>query len=149
MTHELKQVTTPEDWAAMHAIRRAVLFTQERHPGIVYDENHPHDHAADHVPYLLLFEGQPIGCVRLDFEGEFATVRLVGIVEQLQRQGHGAALEQLVSDLARGLGARKLGLNSAPSAIGFYEKCGWTRETWDASELIGMASDCVQMVKPL
>ena len=44
MSYELRPVTTAQDRAAMHAIRRATLFTPDRPGGIVvYDENHPHD----------------------------------------------------------------------------------------------------------
>jgi hypothetical protein len=33
MTYDLHAVTTQADWRAMHDIRRATLFTPERHPG--------------------------------------------------------------------------------------------------------------------
>ncbi|MDB5542224.1 MAG: hypothetical protein JWQ89_3951 [Devosia sp.] len=149
MTHELKQVSSPEDWAAMHAIRRAVLFAPGRHPGIEYDEAHPHDLAANHIKFLLLLDGAPIGVVRLDLMGQVATVRLVAIVADRQRQGHGAVMEQLVTGFAWRLGVTTLRVNSAPDAVGFYEKRGWQREIWDPAELAGIAVNCVQMVKPL
>jgi hypothetical protein len=40
-------------------------------------------------------------------------------------------------------------VNSAPEAVGYYEKMGWERFVWDSSELVGLAADCVQMVKRL
>jgi len=149
MDFTLTPVATEADWQALHALRRATLFAPGRHPGIVYDDNHPDDHAPDHVPYLLLSDGAPIGMVRLDFRGETAVVRLVAITPNLQRQGHGSVLDRLVVEAARARGVRTLVVNSAPDAVGFYEKLGWHRHVWDAEELAGIAADCVQMRKAL
>ena len=149
MGYELKRVETPEEWAAMHRIRCEVLFPPERHPGFVYDDAHPDDAAANHIKFLLLLDGEPIGTTRLDLKGERAAVRLVGIVADRQRQGHGSVMEQGLVNHAYKLGITTLMLNSAPEAIGFYEKRGWQREVWDPEELNGMRSGCVQMMKYL
>ncbi len=134
----------------MHAIRRATLFAPGRHKvPVVYDENHPHDLAAGHVPYLLMGDGEPIGVVRLDFDGDVATVRLVAITPALQRQGHGRALDRLVVEEARRRGVRQLRLNAAATAVGFYQKTDWSPQEWDSSELTGNAADCLQMVKAI
>jgi hypothetical protein len=58
-------------------------------------------------------------------------------------------MEQGLANHAYKLGITMLMLNSAPDAVGFYEKRGWQREVWDPEELSGMRSDCVQMVKYL
>lgn len=148
--YELRPVATAENWASLHAIRRATLFAPGRHPGVVYDENHPDDRAAGHTPYLLLLGGAPIGVARLDLRADATTVvRLVAIVPGRQRQGHGRALDRLLGDVARSAGARLLKVNAAPDAVGFYRKTGWQEATWDPSELVGLASDCVQMCKAL
>lgn len=148
--YELRPVATTEEWASLHAIRSATLFAPGRHPGVVYDENHPDDRAAGHTPYLLLLDGAPIGVVRLDLHPDAsAVVRLVAIVPARQRQGHGRELDRLVAEVARQASVRELKVNAAPDAVGFYRKTGWQVELWDASELIGLASDCVQMSKPL
>jgi len=149
MDYELKPVATEAEWQAMHALRRATLFSPERRPGLVYDDNHPDDHAADHVPYLLMADGAPIGMVRLDFRGATAVVRLVAITPELQRHGHGSELDRLGVEAARARGVRTLVVNSAADAVGFYEKRGWHRHVWDAEELAGIAIDCVQMRKGL
>lgn len=149
MNYALTPVVTEADWQALHDLRRATLFAPGRHPGIVYDDNHPDDHAPDHVPYLLVTDGVPIGMVRLDFRGETAVVRLVAITPNLQRQGHGSVLDRLVVETARARGVRMLVVNSAPEAVGFYDKLGWHRQVWDAEELAGIAADCVQMRKAL
>lgn len=150
MTYELRRVETPEDWAALHRIRRDVLFTPERHPtGFVYNDAHPHDAASNHIKFLLMLDGAPIGTTRLDLRGERAVVRLVAIVADRQGQGHGSVMEQALVNHAYKLGITTLMVNSAPDAVGFYEKRGWQREVWDAEELQGIASNCVQMMKYL
>ena len=149
MTYELRRVATAEDWSSLHVIRRATLFTVGRHGDAVrYDENHPDDRQPDNQPLLLVLAGEAIGVVRLDRRGaDGGVVRLVGIVPEKQRQGHGRMLQQLVETTARARGMRRLAVNAHPSAVGFYEKTGWLKEAWDASELTGIATDCVQMTK--
>ncbi|WP_420962124.1 GNAT family N-acetyltransferase [Brucella sp. IR073] len=148
MPYELRPVTSAEDWRHMHAIRRAVLFAPGR-LSIAYDENHPDDRAAGNVPYLLLLDERPIGVVRLDYRGEVATVRLVAITAEEQGRGHGRMLEALVTDAAKRRGVRILQVNAAPDAVGYYEKTGWRRASWDPSELRGIAANCIQMTKHL
>jgi len=126
MDYALTPVVTAADWQALHDLRRATLFAPGRHPGLVYDDNHPDDHAPDHVPYLLVGDGAPIGMVRLDFRGEVAVVRLVAIAPKLQRRGHGSVLDRLAVEAARARGVRMLVVNSAPDAVGFYKRSGGT-----------------------
>jgi GNAT superfamily N-acetyltransferase len=148
--YALRRVASEADRQAMHAIRRDTLFAPGRHADtVVYDENHPHDLAEGHVPYLLELDGRPIGVVRLDFHGEIAVVRLVGILTSEQGRGHGRILDQLAVEEARRHGVRLLRVNAANSAIGFYEKNGWRPEVWDPEEIVGIASKCTQMVKPI
>ncbi len=134
----------------MHDIRRATLFTPERHPGVVYDESHPFDRSPANQPFLLLLDGRPIGVVRLDYGGKgTGIVRLVAIAPELQRQGHGRALGLLVEVEARHRGMHRLMLNAHPAAVGFYERLGWHAEVWDPTELTGIAADSVQMTKSI
>jgi N-acetylglutamate synthase-like GNAT family acetyltransferase len=150
MTYELREVTTAIDWQAMHDIRRSTLFAPGRHGDVVYDEQHPDDRNPDNQCFLFLLDGRPIGVARLDRRGkDGGVVRLVAILPDLQGGGHGRAMAAMIDDAARSRGMRHLVINSAPSATGFYEKTGWTRSDWDASELVGIASTCVQMRKSL
>lgn len=147
---ELRAVQTDEEWAAMHDIRRRVLFAPGRHsPDIIYDENHPEDRADGNVPHLLMLEDVPIGVVRLDLRDTVAIVRLVAIEPAYQGQGHGSLMDELVTQKAWGLGVRQLRVNAARTAVGFYQKTGWQEAEWDAEELAGLAADCVQMVKDI
>ncbi len=150
MTIALKDVTTEADWAALHHLRETVLFTQARHPGIVYDRAHPMDTNPAHIKLLLTKDGEPVGTTRLDPRPDgLVVVRLVAISNAVQRQGLGRHLERLALDRIRAMGASKAVLNAAPDAVGFYEKCGWVREVWDPTELTGIGSDAVQMSKAL
>ena len=123
--YALRRVVTEADRQAMHAIRRDTLFAPGRHAEtVVYDENHPHDLAEGHVPYLLELNGRPIGVVRLDFRGEIAVVRLVGILTAEQGRGHGRVLDTLAVEEARA--ARR-----APAAgqRGQSARSGFTKRT--------------------
>lgn len=66
-----------------------------------------------------------------------------------QRRGYGRLLQRLVEQEARRRGMRHLAVNAHRTAVGFYEKTGWQRQSWDPDELVGLAVDCVQMVKAL
>jgi N-acetylglutamate synthase-like GNAT family acetyltransferase len=146
--HELKRVETAEDWRQLHAIRRAVLFPPGRHK-FEYNENHPDDRVEGNVPYLLLLDGAPIGVVRLDKRGSLGVVRLVAIRSERQREGHGRIMSDLIDAEALRLGITELRVNAAADAVGYYEKTGWTRGSWDPTELTGVAASCVQMTKVL
>jgi N-acetylglutamate synthase-like GNAT family acetyltransferase len=148
MAYELRPVRSLEDWRHLHEIRRAVLFAPERH-SVDYDENHPDDRAEENIPFLLLLDGRPIGVTRLDLRGNVAVVRLVAIVAAEQGKGHGRMLNALVEAEARKRGVRTLHVNAALEAVGYYEKIGWLRKSWDTTELVGLAKDCVQMIKEL
>lgn len=149
MTYELRELASPEDWEAMHRIRLEVLFTPERHPGLAYDRAHPHDTEPANSKFLLLRDGVPIGTTRLDPRGEGGVVRLVAIASSLQRQGHGSVLEAMLIDHARARGMKRLWLNAARDAVGFYHKLGWAAQVWDEVELATFARNCVQMTKPI
>jgi len=148
VVYELRRAETAEDLAAMHRLRRDVLFAR-RGRAALYNDAHPDDAVANHLKFLLVLDGERIGTARLDLVQGVAKLRLVVIAAERQRQGHGAVMEQLIAGHAHRLGVTTLLVNSAPDAVGFYEKCGWQQELWDASELVGSASDCVQMAKYL
>jgi N-acetylglutamate synthase-like GNAT family acetyltransferase len=147
--YTLEPPESAEDWTAFHNIRDAVLF-KGRHRTVTYDRNHPDDSDPANTPLLLRHDGTPIGTVRLDDLGDgTGVVRLVAVVAADQARGHGRALSDLWDARARAMGFHTLYVNAAPEALGYYEKMGWERFTWDAGELIGIAEDCIQMRKRL
>jgi GNAT superfamily N-acetyltransferase len=147
--HALVVVRTDEHWAALHRLRRAVLFAPGRRVrDIVYDDAHPDDRDPANTPFLLVHDGRPIGTTRLDrLAPTLGAVRLVAIDGSEQRRGHGRALGALIDAEARRSGMTRLVVNSAPDAVGYYRRLGWSEHVWDAAELVGLASDCVQMHK--
>ena len=147
-TYELVQVRTPEAWEAYHKIREAELF--QGRSGKKYNPNNPDEHLSNNFPLLLKLNGRGIGTTRLDVrEDGTAVVRLVAITKNEQGKGHGRVLQERVEQLAREKGAKRLLTNAAPEAIGFYEKLGFVRDSWDPSELTGIAETCIQMSKTL
>lgn len=150
MSLELRAVETEAEWAALHDLRRRVLFAPGRHRiEIEYDAKHPDDRADNHIPHVLVLDDKVIGVARLDYRTDAAVVRLVAIEPELQKQGYGLLMDQMLTEKAWEVGAKQLYVNAAPDAVGFYEKAGWHKQEWDPDELVGIASDCVQMVKPL
>lgn len=115
-----------------------------------YDDKHEDEHVANHHPLLLLLDDFAIGTTRLDDLGDgCGVVRLVAILDEFQKSGHGRRLSSLVENYAQNLGIKTLYVNAVPEALGFYGKLGWEFYEWDAKELIGIAEECQQMRKSL
>ena len=148
MSYELTLVAVTEDWETYHSIRRAELFEVRGRIG-VYDANHGDERVPDHFPLLLKWNDRGIGTTRLDVRAGLAVVRLVAITKSEQRKGHGRVLAARAEDFARGRAVTKLVVNAAATAVGFYERIGFVRETWDPAELVGWNADSVQMAKAL
>jgi N-acetylglutamate synthase-like GNAT family acetyltransferase len=148
MSYELVKVTTECDWREYHSLRRHVLWEARGQSG--YDDTRPAEYNPTNSPLLLKLNGRPIGTTRLDSLGDHrGVVRLVAIATDVQRQGHGRMLSELVEDYARHLGLNTLFVNADPDAIGYYDKMGWENYVWDRAELTGIASNCTQMRKAL
>ena len=148
--HELVQASSPEDWEALHNLRRSELFA--RMEGVTYNADHPADRDPDHFPLILKFRGQRIGTARLDlFENGGAAIRLVAIARQEQRKGHGRVMQQLFEDFARGKGVSKIFVNAHPSAAGYYKRLGFVPEDWQEPSGIrdSVTKDSVLMTKQL
>ena len=124
-TYELRTPSSEEDWHAYHSIRRKVLFENRGQFG-VYNENHPDEHSDGDHPLLLIYNGEPIGVIRVDISGTLAVFRRVAIREDLQRSGHGRMLLALAESFANRAGCNKIRSEVAYDAVGFYERCGYT-----------------------
>ena len=146
--YELVEVRLPEDWADYHSIRRAVLF--EARGNFNYDPNDADEYLSQNQPLLLKFRGRAIGTTRLDrLDSTTGAIRLVAIRPELQGQGHGRVLSQMVENRARAQNLTILFVNAVREAIGYYQTLGYTRHAFDPNELTGIASECVQMQKQL
>ena len=140
--HTLRAPSSDEEWRVYHAIRRKVLFESRGHFG-VYDENHPEEFEENH-PLILILKGVPIGVIKIDIDGGVAWFRRVAVREELQRAGHGRALLTLAEAFARDEGCYEVRSNVAAEAVGFYERCGYSRDSSKAA-----TSDVVPMQKRL
>ena len=148
MGYELVEVARESDWRDYHTIRREVLW--EARGRTSYNDRNRDEYLPANHPLLLRLHGRAIGTTRLDdFGNGTGAVRLVAIVGDLQRRGHGRKLGELVEGYARSLGMTTLFVNAAPEAVGYYEKLGWHRFTWGETEALGIASDATQMTKNL
>jgi GNAT superfamily N-acetyltransferase len=125
--HELRTPRSEEEWRAFHAIRRKVLF-ENRGKSEAYDEDHPDDRKGGNHPLLLLYRGEIIGVLRIDVAGNVAMLRRVAIRDDLQRLGHGRVLLRLAEAFAASQGCDEMRSNAAVEAVGFYERCGYTRD---------------------
>ena len=132
--HELRAPVNEEEWLALHAIRRRVLF-ENRGKFETYIENHPDDFETGHHPLILLHRGVVIGVVRIDVSGTVAWLRRVAIRDDLQRQGHGRVLLRLAEAFSKARGCTEVGSNAAVDALGFYERCGYVRDSSIASPI--------------
>ena len=123
------ELVSPADgvsWRAFHDIRREVLFEARGHYG-VYNESHPEDVASGHHAKLLLHGGRPVGAIRIDISGHEAILRRVAIRSEVQRSGHGRHMLLLAEAFAISHGCGRLASHVARDAVGFYEKCGFSR----------------------
>jgi GNAT superfamily N-acetyltransferase len=109
VTYRLVDVENEADWHAYHAIRRSVLWEARGRSN--YDARHEGEYRPNRYPLLLKLAGRSIGTTRLDdFGGAVAAVRLVAIVSDAHRQGHGRKLMELVEGRALALGRGILSL---------------------------------------
>ena len=126
--HELRAPASEEEWLALHAIRRKVLF-ENRGKFEIYIEHHPDDFKTGHHPLIFLHRGVVIGVVRVDVSGAVAWLRRVAIRDDLQRLGHGRVLLKLAESFSKAQGCTEVVSNAAVEALGFYESCGYVQDS--------------------
>jgi GNAT superfamily N-acetyltransferase len=121
-----RRPTTAAEWEAYHSIRKRVLFDL-RGQGDAYDTDHADEHRPEHHPFVLWENGVAIGVIRIDVHGKLAMLRRVAIRDDLHRRGHGRRLLQAAERFASEQGCTRVESHVDRSAIGFYERCGFTR----------------------
>jgi GNAT superfamily N-acetyltransferase len=128
--YTLRPPHSSDDWIAYHAIRRDAIFAPLL-PRHAYDEHDPDEFKPGHLPHLLVRDGEIIGTVRIDLiDPTQAGLRLIGIRNDLQRQGHGAVLLQLAERAARAFGRTMVVINAHPTSLTFYLANGYRTGDW-------------------
>ncbi|WP_244481577.1 bifunctional NUDIX hydrolase family protein/GNAT family N-acetyltransferase [Rhizobium sp. Root1203] len=129
--YDLSVAESSEDQSAYHRLRRTVLF--EARGRFDYIQDGPEEIKEQNLSLLFKFDGQAIGTVRLDQNPDrTAIVRLVAIAPDFQRQRHGTAMLERLERLALSLRIRELLVHSAPDAVGFYQKLGFSPYEFEA-----------------
>ena len=145
--YDLKSPDLPADWRAYHEIRRVVLF-EDRGIFGVYRDDHPDERAKGNHPFLLTFNKEPIGTLRIDCQPDGAAIlRLVAIATAYQGRGHGRELLSRAEAFARVRGAKRILVNAAVEALGFYSRAGYRQETW--RDPYGPPRDSIQLANDL
>jgi GNAT superfamily N-acetyltransferase len=72
-----------------------------------------------------VYEGEPVGVVRIDIDDRVAGLRRVAICTDAQGRGHGRALLTLAQRFARDAGCTRLVSFVAPEAVAFYQTFGF------------------------
>jgi GNAT superfamily N-acetyltransferase len=126
-SYTLRSPENEEEWRVYHAIRRKVLFENRGRFGI-YNENHPDEFEKENHPLILFERDTPVGVIRVDIHDRVAWFRRIAVREDLQRAGHGRILLNLAEAFARETGCGEVRSNVDAGAIGFYERCGYSRD---------------------
>ena len=127
-TAELRSPLNNEEWLAYHDVRRRVLF-ESRGIFNVYDPNHPDEFKSGNYPMILIRKGRVCGVIRVDIAGTVAVYRRVAVPEDLQRCGYGRLMLAEADAFAQQKGCNTIRSMVNPEAVGFYEKCGFARES--------------------
>ncbi|HSD38507.1 MAG TPA: GNAT family N-acetyltransferase [Rhodocyclaceae bacterium] len=130
-------VSTPDEWIAFHAIRRAVLW--EARGRSDYDESHPDDRLPNHYPLLLYTGAIAAGVLRLDIleDRNTAAIRRLAVIPVMQKKGLGTKLIKHAEVLAADRTCVRIIARVARDAQSFWEKNGYApepEETPDASQ---------------
>src|SRR4051794_14612363 len=126
MSDGFRSPVSDTDWAAYHAIRKRVLFDL-RGNGAAYNAEHPDEHRSGHHAFVLWDADVPVGVIRVDIDGSVATFRRVAIRDDVQRRGLGRRMLAAAERFSRARGCSSVESHVDPDAVGFYERCGFTR----------------------
>ncbi|QQS59519.1 GNAT family N-acetyltransferase [Candidatus Peregrinibacteria bacterium] len=134
---KMKPAETPEEFHQYHQIRKKEIFDRY-HPDIVYDFDHPDEKDLESHPFVLIFQEEIIGTLRLDeLDGETIALRVFAISEKYQNQRFGRQTLDLVEQFAREKGCYRIVLNANCNAISFYERCGYKKGFWEGDSTSG------------
>lgn len=110
------------DYEALHYVRQQVFVVEQRiPPEIEFDELDRHCHhflARDE-------QSEPIATGRLSAQGKIGRM---AVLPDWRGQGVGRSLLRVIIEKARALGLATVSANAQVSALGFYQKLGFTAE---------------------
>lgn len=110
------------DYEELRYVRNLVFVVEQQiSPEVEFDTLDPHCH---HV-IARDVQASPIGTGRLSPEGKIGRM---AVLCEWRRQGVGASLLRTLIEKARNLGLTKVTASAQMSALGFYEKFGFTKE---------------------
>ncbi|MBC8140999.1 MAG: GNAT family N-acetyltransferase, partial [Armatimonadetes bacterium] len=109
---------------ALRDLRMRVLY-----PGRSPERaDYPGDAQAVHIG-AFTDSGELSGCASLFHqEGDAIQLRGMGTSDAVRGTGAGLAIVRFVEGYAREQRATRLWCNARATAVGFYERCGWTKE---------------------
>lgn len=117
------QIAPTDDLTTCFALRHEVFVLEQGVP--LADEQDALDATATHI--LASANGTPQGAARILFNGDVAKVGRVCVVQSARGTGLGAAIIRTCIDIAAATpDIRTVKLGAQVSAIGFYEKLGFT-----------------------
>lgn len=117
-------VTTTRDLAACHALRRTVFIEEQGVPADL--EVDGRDGEAVHL--LATDDGTPVGTARFLVVGDAAKIGRVCVLPDRRGEGIGVALIRAAMAEAKAMGLSRATLGAQVSAIGFYDRLGYTAE---------------------
>ncbi len=145
--YELIEATTPEEQAFVHTLRDEELFKRRN---VTYNPDHPANFASNRHTFILKYNDLLIATASLDIlKNETGVLRLVAVLREEQRKGHGKILEELFENMAKSKGIKKLFVNASKTALGFYEKQGFQYEAWIDPGMTDPGDHYLQMSKSI
>ncbi|MGA1820233.1 MAG: GNAT family N-acetyltransferase [Thermoplasmatota archaeon] len=130
---ELVRVATGEQILKENEIRRVVFIIEQKvDPVLEFDE-----FESGSVHFLLLKEGEPIGCSRYRWEGDSIKLERFAILKEERGKGYGRFIIECMLEEVLPLGPRRIFLHSQTSAAGFYGRFGFepTGEIFDEANI--------------
>jgi GNAT superfamily N-acetyltransferase len=86
---------------------------------------------TDETLYILVTEKHmPVGTCRLHFlpEEGYAKIERVAVIEEARGKGAGRLAIEAAEEWIREMGYDRIVITSRETAVGFYEKCGYTAD---------------------
>ncbi len=122
----LKPVVKPIDqWHVINV--RQIVFREEQ--GVDYHEDEILEEELESKTYLIYMKDIVIGTIRYRFVNDAYKVERFAILKEYRGKGYGKqAFEFLVNLIISQFNPCTITLNSQEPVIGFYEKCGFTKQ---------------------